>query len=93
MKLGEVIGTVVLSRSIDSYKGQILHLVLDLDEDMAYVGNAEVCATWEARQEGEHVVVEVAREAANFSSPAIPVDATIIGKVDSVHIDAASKTD
>ena len=87
MKLGEVVGSVFLSQCVDSYKGQLLHLVIDLDEEMEYVGDAEVCATWEARQEGEQVVVEVAREAANFKSPAVPVDAAIIGKVDSVHID------
>ena len=87
MKMGEVVGTVVLSHCVESYKGQILHLVVDLDEAMEHVGDVEVCASWEARQDGEQVVVEVAREAANFKSPPVPVDASIIGKVDSVHID------
>ena len=38
-------------------------------------------------QEGEIVIFEVAREAANVADPAIPSDASIIGKVEKVHID------
>lgn len=87
MKLGKVVGTLVLSHCIDSFRGRPLHLVMSLDEDLQPVGQAEVCATWEARSEGELVVFEVAREAANIADPAIPSDASIIGKVEKVHIE------
>jgi microcompartment protein CcmK/EutM len=87
MKLGKVVGTVVLSQSIEAFHGRPLHLVMELDENLQTVGPAEVCATWEARSEGEMVVFEVAREAANIADPAIPSDASIIGKVDKVHIE------
>jgi len=87
MKLGKVVGTVVLSQCIEAYHGQALHLVMELDENLETVGIAQVCATWEARSEEEIVIFEVAREAANVADPAIPSDASIIGKVEKVHID------
>jgi len=46
-----------------------------------------VCATWQAMAEGDLVIVEVAREAANAFQPPAPVDAVILGRVESVHID------
>ena len=87
MKLGKVVGTVVLSQCIEAYQGRSLHLVMELDENLQTVGTAEVCATGDARSEGEIVIFEVAREAANVADPAIPSDASIIGKVEKVHID------
>ena len=87
MKLGKVVGTVVLSQCIEAYHGQALHLVMELDENLETVGTAQVCATWEARSEEEIVIFEVPREAANVADPAIPSDASIIGKVEKVHID------
>ena len=87
MKMGKVVGTVVLSQCIEAYQGRSLHLVMELDENLQTVGTAEVCATWEARSAGEIVIFEVAREAANVADPAIPSDASIIGKVEKVHID------
>ena len=87
MKLGKVVGTVVLSQFIEAYHGQALHLVMELDENLETVGTAQVCATWEARSEEEIVIFEVAREAANVADPAIPSDASIIGKVEKVQID------
>lgn len=87
MKLGKVVGTVVLSQCIEAYHGQALHLVMELDENLETVGTAQVCATWEARSEEEIVIFEVAREAANVADPAIPSDASIIGKVEKVQID------
>ena len=60
---------------------------MELDENLETVGTAQVCATWEARSEEEIVIFEVAREAANVADPAIPSDASIIGKVEKVQID------
>lgn len=87
MKLGKVVGTVVLSQCIEPFKGRPLHLVMDLDENLQMVGEAEVCTTWQARSEGETVIFEVAREAANVFDEPFPSDASIIGKVDKVHIE------
>jgi len=87
MKLGKVVGTVVLSQSIEPFRGKPLHLVMDLDENLEMVGDVEICTTWEARGEGETVIFEVAREAANVFDEPFPTDASIIGKVDKVHIE------
>jgi microcompartment protein CcmK/EutM len=87
VKLSKVIGTVVLSTGIPSYGGQVLHVTQDLDEDLEPVGDPEVSATWQAMQEGNLVVVEVARESANAFEPPIAIDSVILAKVDSVHIE------
>ena len=89
MKLARVIGKIVLSKQIEDYEQMPLHLIEDLNEDLQPVGEPAVCATWQAMEEGDLVVVEVAREAANAFSPPVPVDAVIIARVDSVDVDAA----
>jgi len=87
MKLAKVVGTVVLSQCIESFKGRTLHLIQDVDENLQLTGEAEVSATWAAMNEGDTVVVEVAREACNAFDPPLPVDASIIGKVEQVNIE------
>ena len=87
MKLARVVGKVVLSRQVELYAAKPLHIIQDLNEDLDPVGEPEVCATWQAMEEGDLVIVEVAREAANAFQPPAPVDAVILGKVDSVYID------
>ena len=49
---------------------------------------SEVSATWQARQVGDRVVIEVAREACNAFDPPLPIDAVILAKVDHVHLEA-----
>ena len=88
MKLAKVVGTVVLSQSIDSFKGRTLHLIQDIDENLQLTGEAEVSATWAGMNEGDTVVVEVAREACNAFDPPLPSDASIIGKVEKINIKA-----
>jgi microcompartment protein CcmK/EutM len=87
MKLARVVGTVVLSPCIEPYQGKVLHLTQDLDETLEPVGDVEVSATWKAMLQGDLVIVEVAREAANAFEPQLPSDATIIGKVEKVHVE------
>jgi microcompartment protein CcmK/EutM len=88
MKLAQVVGSVVLSKCIDQYAGHVLHLVRDLNRAQEAVGDAEVCATWQAMSQGDRVIVEVAREAANAFAQPQPVDAVILGKVDHVKIES-----
>ena len=87
MKLARVVGKVVLSTQVEAYVAKPLHIIQDLNEDLEPFGDLEVCATWQAMEEGDLVIVEVAREAANAFQPPAPVDAVILGKVESVHID------
>ena len=86
MKLAKVVGTVVLSQCIKSYRGQTLHIIQDVDEELELTGEAEVSATWQAMNEGDTVIVEVAREACNAFDPPLPSDTSIIGKVEKVNI-------
>ena len=88
MKLAKVVGSVVLSQCIDSFKGRTLHLIQDIDENLELTGEAEVSATWAGMNEGDTVVVEVAREACNAFDPPLPSDASIIGKVEKINIKA-----
>ena len=88
MKLAKVVGSVVLSQCIDSFKGRTLHLIQDIDETLEWTGEAEGSATWAGMNEGDTVVVEVAREACNAFDPPLPSDASIIGKVEKINIKA-----
>ena len=88
MKLAKVIGTVVLSQAIESYAGRSLHLTQALNESLAATGDPEVSAAWQSVREGELVIVEEARESANAFGVPLPFDSVILGKVDSVHIEA-----
>ena len=86
MKLAKVVGTVVLSQCIESFRGQTLHIIQEVDEKLELTGEAEVSATWQAMNEGDTVIVEVAREACNAFDPPLPSDTSIIGKVEKVNI-------
>ena len=88
MKLARVVGTVVLSKCIEPYLGKTLHIIQALNEALEPVGDTEVSATWKAMREGDMVIVEVSREAANAFEPPAPVNAVIIGKVETVYIEA-----
>tara|TARA_Y100001960_G_scaffold194592_1_gene203712 strand:+ start:269 stop:562 length:294 start_codon:yes stop_codon:yes gene_type:complete len=87
MKLGRVVGHVVLSRAIESLQDKTLHLVQDVGRQLQGVGDPEVCVTWQAMKDEDLVIVEVAREACNAFDPPIPADAVVIGRADTVHLE------
>ena len=87
MKLSRVVGMVVLSKCVDPYIGKTLHLTQALDERLEPAGDPEVSAAWKAMREGDLVIVEVSREAANAFEPPVPLDSVILGKVDKVVIE------
>ena len=87
MNLARVVGTVVLSHCVAPYQGKTLHLTQDLGETMEPTGEPQVSASWQPVREGDLVIVEVAREAANSFGPPQPFDSVILGKVDAVHIE------
>ena len=88
MKLGRVEGHVVLSRAIEHLEGKILHLVQDVGRQLQGVGDPEVCVTGQAMKDDDLVIVEVAREACTAFDPPIPADAVVIGRADTIHIEA-----
>ncbi len=87
MKLGRVVGHVVLSRAIEPLADKTLHLVQDVGRQLQAVGEPEVCVTWQAMKDDDLVIVEVAREACNAFDPPIPADAVVIGRADNIHIE------
>ena len=87
MKLARVIGTVVLSRSVEPYRGKSLHITQVLGADLEPAGDPEVSAAWKPMREGDLVIVEVSREACNAFDPPVPLDSVIIGKVDKVVLE------
>ena len=86
MNLAKVIGTAVLSHCVEPYRGKTLHLTQDLNEAMEPAGQVQVSATWQPVREGDLVILEVAREAANSFGDPQPFDSVILGKVDSVYL-------
>ncbi len=86
MKLARVVGTVVLSKCVEPYTGRTLHITRTLDKELMPAGDPEVSATWKSMREGDMVIVELSREAANAFDPPMPIDSVIIGKVDKVNI-------
>jgi len=88
VKLARVVGHVVLSKAIEPYLDKTLHVVQDVDADLAPVGEPEVSLTWQSMEEGDLVVVEVSREACNAFDTTVPADAVVIGRADQVRIES-----
>ncbi len=88
MKLGKVTGTVVSSHKIESMWGRKLLLVQPVDEYGAAVGNEIVAVDVVQAGEGDFVMYEGSKEAAQtLDNWFNPCDAAIIGIIDSIDID------
>lgn len=86
MYLGRVIGTVVAERKVEGLDGIKLLLVQPLDHRRQPVGAPVVAADTVQAGPGELVYLTQAREAAQALENAfVPVDAAIIGIVDSLE--------
>ena len=92
MYLGRVVGTVVASRKYEGLEGAKLLLVEPLNHKMERVRGLEVAVDTVQAGRGDLVYLVGAREAALALDPFfVPVDAAIVGFVDSV--DARSAPD
>ena len=87
MKLGRVIGRVVATRKHDSLEGLALLLVQPVDERLEAAGSALVAFDTARAGEGDTVLFESGKEAAqaNPNGWFSPADAAVIGVVDAVH--------
>ena len=90
MNLAKVLGTAVISHGVEPYLGKTLHLTQDLNEALEPAGEVQVSASWQPVLEGDLVIVEVAREAANSFGDPQPFDSVILGKVDKVHLETGA---
>jgi ethanolamine utilization protein EutN len=90
MYLARVVGTVVATRKVEGLKGQKLLLIQPLDESGADQGGVQVAVDTVRAGSGDKVTCVGSREAALALSPSfVPVDAAIIGIVDSVDLESA----
>jgi ethanolamine utilization protein EutN len=86
MYLGRVVGTVVAERKIEGLGGQKLLLVQLLDHRQEPSGGLEVAVDTVRAGKGDLVFLVGSREAALALEPSfVPVDAAIVGIVDSVR--------
>ena len=92
MYLGRVIGTVVASRSYEGLEGQKFLVITPLDHKLARTGDDQVAVDTVRAGHGDLVYLVSSREAALALTPHfVPVDAAIVGIVDSIDaIDAAT---
>jgi len=91
MKIGKVIGRVVCTKKIPSMEGLKLLFVQPVDQDLADAGPALVAFDTARAGEGDLVMYEGGKEAAqaNPNGWFNPLDAAILGVVDAVETGAA----
>lgn len=86
MYLGVVTGTVVAERKAAGLEGTKLLLVQPVDDTGRSTGDVQVAVDTVQAGVGDHVYLVGSREAALALSPSfVPVDAAIVGIVDSVN--------
>ena len=87
MFLGRVVGRIWSTMKDRGLEGQRLLLVQPLTPELQPVGKRLVCADWTGAGAGELVYWTRSREASYaFLPQEVPVDTTITGIVDSIHL-------
>ena len=94
MKLGKVIGRVVCTQKMECFEGLKLLLVQPVDENGKEAGAALVAFDVARAGEGDLVIFEAGKEAAqaNPNGWFNPADAAILGVVDAVNVAAHAAT-
>ena len=89
MDIARVIGTIVSTQKVDSLEGSTLLMLQPLNEHLLDAGTPLVATDSTCRRGVGEIVYFVASGDAVFTGPdgkEIPVDAAIVGIVDSVHV-------
>ena len=87
MYLGEVVGTCVATKKVDGLSGIRLLVVQPMSSDWTPVGNRQIAADSVQAGPGDRVYLVGSNEAGKaFENSFIPVDAAIVGHVDSVDL-------
>lgn len=87
MYLAKVIGTVVSTRKDEKLRGNKLMLVKELTEELKTVGKVHIVVDTMGAGTGENVIVSKGSCAKNaLDTIDSPVDAVIVGIVDSVEV-------
>ncbi len=89
MQLGIVCGTLVASRKDERFQGINLLVIQPITPEGAATGKTLIAADSVGAGPGERVFWVKSKEAANpFSPIEVPTDATIVGIVDLVNVEA-----
>ena len=87
MYLGQVIGTCVATKKVDGLTGIRLLVVQPMNREWKPVGNCQVAADSVQAGPGDKVYLVGSNEASKaFENSFVPVDAAIVGHVDSVDL-------
>ncbi|WP_206460690.1 EutN/CcmL family microcompartment protein [Anaerovorax sp. IOR16] len=87
MYLAKVVGTVVSTRKDDNLVGNKMLLIKKLSDEMEVVGRTEIAVDTVGAGTGEIVIISMGSSAKYaLGNPKSPVDATIVGIVDSVEL-------
>jgi len=90
MLLGRVVGCVWSTLKDRQLEGQRLLLVQPLTPELKLTGKRLVCADWTGAGTGELIYWTRSKEASFAFLPAeVPVDATVTGIVDAIHLKRA----
>ena len=89
MQLGIVCGTLVASRKDERFEGINLLVIQPIKPDGAFTGKTLIATDATGAGPGERVFWVKSKEAANpFAPLEVPTDATIVGIVDLVNVEA-----
>lgn len=87
MYIGKVIGMVVATRKDESLVGSKLLIVQKMDKDGEFKGSSEVAVDSVGAGTGELVLVSKGSSARHiFGNRSTPVDAAIVGIIDSMEV-------
>jgi ethanolamine utilization protein EutN len=90
MRICKVIGNVWATRKEEAMKGQKLLIVKQVNEQNEEIGNSFVAVDSIGAGAGEFVIVTTGSAARKVLDEKIPIDAAVIGIVDSVEIAGSS---
>ncbi len=87
MYVGKVIGNIVATRKDDSLVGKKLLIVEQTDTQGKPLGKIEVAIDSVGAGSGEFVLVSKGSSARHvFGNPSSPIDAAIVGIIDSIEV-------
>ncbi len=90
MQICRVKGNVWATRKEESLKGQKFLIVVRVDEQQREIGEPFVTIDNIGAGKGELVIVASGSSARKVSDESMPVDAAVVGIIDSMEIDSGS---
>lgn len=88
MDIGKIIGTIIATHKVESFKGMKLCVVQPLDENLNHSGSPIICTDHTAQMAQDEIVFYVTSGDATQADPErdTPSDAAIVGIVDTIDV-------